>query len=794
MDNKLKTFKNGFLEKLKAFFSIYISVDKEARGDDLYKRLNFAAKGLAYGLMAFFLGRTEIFFSAAPFGAALLASAGRYAPFIYIGLITSSLFSVGMAIPFFLMYSMGILLRFIISYCLLEKKKSPLFAEPASYRALSAAVMMFMMGVYRCISGGFLWYDLFGTLIGMLTAPVLALLYYGVFEKKHRFTSYHDIGMAALMASCVFSVRDVKLLGFSVCAVTAFGIALYISKECGMLRGGVAGLIAGLSYNVFYAPLFSVAGLISGLFWKTGTLAATGAALVCGIIYGVYMDGFASLQALAPDLLAASLVFSLLARLNILPRPILYSGSGTIPDNYADRIAVAQKKDENSTLRFKTMASAFTSLSKTFYDLSNAQKRPEFTVVRERCKACFESYCQSCTRKVICWDTQYEDTAEVLTSLASRIYSGEVADVDRIPDYLAKRCAHMNEMLSDINKSYAKVLEDALKSVKAEIFSIDYAAMSALLEDAVKENAKEYEVDDKLTAKLKGAARYLNFTSSNMAVYGKRRKQIIAGGVDLARVKLGVDEIRRSFERVAGVPLTSPDFSVEKGYITMTMQSARVFSVEAAKATSKKENEVINGDSISFFENGEDYFYSLLGDGMGSGREAALTSRLATVYLDRMLRSGNKKEQSIKMLNSFLRQKNQESFTTVDLLEIDLLSGNASFLKSGAAPSYVLRGTSIFKISSNTMPVGITKELYAEEVNFKLEADDMIVMVSDGISESFEDGLWLADLLTHGVKPDAPLDDVCDMILEEAKRRNEERDDMTVGVIKMRNAELGIGN
>ncbi len=324
MDNKLKTFKDSLLEKLKSFFSLYMTVDKSSPKEDIYRRLNFAAKGLSLGTMAFFLGRTEIFFSASPFGAALLSAAGKYTPFIYIGLITSSLFSVGMAIPFFLMYSMGILLRFIISYCLLEKKKSPIFAEPVSYRALCAAVMMFMMGVYRCISGGFLWYDLIGTLLGMLTAPALTLLYFGVFEKKHRFTSYHDIGMAALMASCVFSVRDVTLLGFSVSAIIAFGIALYISKECGMLRGGVAGLIAGLAYNVFYAPLFSVAGLISGLFWKTGTMAATGAALLCGIIYGVYMDGFASLQALAPDLLAGSLIFTLLARLNMLPRPILY--------------------------------------------------------------------------------------------------------------------------------------------------------------------------------------------------------------------------------------------------------------------------------------------------------------------------------------------------------------------------------------------------------------------------------------------------------------------------------------
>ncbi|MBR6514764.1 MAG: SpoIIE family protein phosphatase [Clostridia bacterium] len=788
MDNKLKSFKDTFLEKIKAFLGLYIIRDSHLPREDTYRRLGYAAKGLALGLMAFFLGRADIFFSALPFGAALMSAVGIYTPFVYIGLITSAVFSGTEAIALFLMYSMGLLLRFIISYTLLEKKRSPVFAEPVSYRVLTSVVMMFMIGIYRCVAGGFLWYDFFGTLTGMLCAPVITLLYCGVFVKKHRFTSYHDLGLASLMASCIFAVRDTRLLGFSVGAVAAFGIALYISKECGMLRGGIAGLIAGMAYSITYAPLFALAGLISGLFWKLGTAAATGAALLLGTVYGVYTDGFLSLQTLAPDLLAGAVIFTPLAHLGILPKPILYSGSGSVPDNYADRIAVAQKKNEGSTLRFKTMASAFTSLSKTFYDLSNAQRRPEFGVIKESCKACFEDYCKSCPKSSVCWDSQYRDTAEVLTELSTKIYSGQGVTELSMPDYLKKRCSNADRILSDINKSYARELENAAKSDKAEIFAIDYAAMSALLEDAIKENTREFEIDEKLTAKLKGSARYLNFTSSNMAVYGKRRKQIIAGGVDLARVKLGVDEIRRSFERVVGVPLTSPDFSVEKGYVTMTMQSRRLFSVQSARASDKKEDEVINGDSISFFENSEDYFYTLLGDGMGSGREAALTSRLATVYLDRMLRSGNKKEQSIKLLNSFLRQKNQEGFTTIDLLEVDLLSGKASFLKSGAAPSYIIRGTSLFKISSNTMPVGITRELYAEEVSFSLEGDDMIVMVSDGIAESFEDGLWLADMLTHGIKPNVELDDICDMILEEAKRRNEERDDMTVGVIKILNS------
>ncbi len=785
-DKRVSGFLTNVKEKLVSFISNYITVEQgETPRESISARLNFAAKGLGLAFMAFFFGRADTVFSVYPLGTALLAACGKYTPFVYIGLIISTLFSVGEAIPMFLMYTMGILLRFIISYGLVEKKRSPLFGEGMMYRTLVSIAMMFMIGIYRCVSGGFLWYDFFGLVFGVIVSPLITLLYCGIFIKRHRFTSYHDLGMAAIMASCVFSLNDFTLLGFSLSAVAAFAISLYISKECGMLRGGVAGLIAGLAYNVIYSPLFALTGLISGLFWKIGSAAATGAALAAGVVYGIYLDGFSTLSMLAPDLLAGSLIFVPLSTLGLLPKPILYSGGGSIPDNYADKIAVAGKKEESGTMRFKAMSEALTSLSRTFYNLSNAQKRPELSAVRQRCRSCFETECTKCPRRSICWDEGYEDTAEAVNNIATLIYNGNVITEADVPDFMRRRCNRMESIIKSINENYSRQLEEAIRSNKAEIFAIDYAAMSALLDDAIKENAKEYEIDEKLTAHLKNAARYLNFSSSNLAVYGNRRKQIIAGGVDLARVKLGVDEIRRSFERVCHIPLCSPEFSVEKGYISMTMRSARIFKTEYAYATVKKEKEEINGDTLTFFENSEDYFYSLLGDGMGSGKDAALASRLAGVYLDKMLRAGNKKEQAVEMLNAFLREKNCESFTTIDLLEIDLITGEASFVKSGAAPSYILRESSLFKISSNTMPIGITKELNAEEVKFILEPEDVIVMVSDGISESFEDGIWLTDMLLNDWKKGMSLEDMCERVIAEAKERNSERDDMTIGMVKV---------
>ena len=46
MDNKLKGFKDGFLDKLKSFFSTYMTVDRSASKEDILRRLNFSANGL----------------------------------------------------------------------------------------------------------------------------------------------------------------------------------------------------------------------------------------------------------------------------------------------------------------------------------------------------------------------------------------------------------------------------------------------------------------------------------------------------------------------------------------------------------------------------------------------------------------------------------------------------------------------------------------------------------------------------------------------------------------------------
>ena len=124
-----------------------------------------------------------------------------------------------------------------------------------------------------------------------------------------------------------------------------------------------------------------------------------------------------------------------------------------------------------------------------------------------------------------------------------------------------------------------------------------------------------------------------------------------------------------------------------------------------------------------------------------------------------------------------------ECSATVDLLELDLLSGKAAFYKSGAAPTYVFRDGSIFKLRSKTVPVGIIRELDAKKISFDVGDGDVIVMVSDGVTEGKEECPWLFELLKKNVGGEG-VEHIAELIAERARCENG-NDDISVVVIKV---------
>ncbi len=726
-------------------------------------------------------------FDANPFGIALLCSASSSTPYIFFGVIFASMFLKSLALPTFLCSIFAICMRVGFALWLSETRAPRFFCEHVALRVGNAIASSALVATYRIISGGFLYYDIIGGIVGLCLTPLFCFIFAGLFDKSKRFTATYEVGIFGFIYAACISLSRFSPLGFSLSSIVAGFLTLFCARVGGVLRGGIGGLVAGLAAFPSMSPAFALMGIGAGFVQSVGAAASSAVAGVAAIAVSLTLGGFNSLRIFAPDIIAACLIFVPFAQFELLPRRSVFS-EATLPKAQSRAAMIHSMANAGTTDRLESLSAAMGELSEVFYSLSDRLRSPTASDMRRICEDSFDQYCKKCTNYAICRGSTGNSDATV--HLAKVLMRGDRVDKCDLPDYISSYCTKSVDILETMNKARATHDEELLRRDSTRAFAMDYEAMSKLLEYAVSENAAAYELDLSLCTSLEDCARTIGLCASSVAAYGNRKKTVIAGGIDLGRVNVGGEEIRDAFSKVVGFNLSLPEYTIDSDYVSMTLVTEPTYRVEFGRAScvargASNERDKISGDVITTFSNDEGYHYTLISDGMGSGREAAMTSRTAGIFLDKLLSCGNSKAVSLDMLSNFIRSKNLESFATVDLLEVDLINGEACFVKSGAAPSYILRGDDLFKISSNTMPIGITRELNAEEIRFSLREGDVIVMVSDGVAQSFEDGVWLASMLANEWEDGLDLTESATKILARARSDSNRRDDMTVGVMRI---------
>ena len=154
------------------------------------------------------------------------------------------------------------------------------------------------------------------------------------------------------------------------------------------------------------------------------------------------------------------------------------------------------------------------------------------------------------------------------------------------------------------------------------------------------------------------------------------------------------------------------------------------------------------------------------------------------MFVEKLLSGGAGKGVTMELLNNLLMSKNKECFSSVDLLEIDLIRRRASFVKAGAAPTYLLRSAKLFKVSSDTPPCGIIEGFCAENTSFEIFPGDTIIMLSDGITSSIDCGTALCDIMNNA--GGQSMDVLAGKILDTAMSLAVHDDDMSCVMVKIR--------
>ncbi len=181
----------------------------------------------------------------------------------------------------------------------------------------------------------------------------------------------------------------------------------------------------------------------------------------------------------------------------------------------------------------------------------------------------------------------------------------------------------------------------------------------------------------------------------------------------------------------------------------------------------------------------------VLCDGMGHGEGAHTQSQKTLELLLLLLEAGYTRRQAITAVNGMMlnASPDAECFTTVDLCDIDLWNGAVMCEKLGACATWVLRGDHLKKVEAASLPLGILEEAMPCHAEYTLHSGDILLMMSDGVTDAFRDEEELKHAILESVfiQPQR----MADALLRNAllSGGDQPRDDMTVMVLLLLNRQ-----
>ena len=732
--------------------------------------------GIIYGALSFLFGRAELLFETTPLGIAFVCASRDGIPFTIAGMAIAALTSGGEKS---VIYLSGLIVaagfRYALSF-VLHRKTSSVYRLNDGYaaRISSSAAGAVTVSAVRIIYGGFRYYDLLAGAFFILCACGAVYAYSCFTDRENKGTEKYEAGVAAIIFSIVLSLKGVSIFSVSLSSFAAFLLTLAAARRGGALRGTVAGFLCGAAVDFSLCPIYGTVGFLCGLLSPFSAYVGVLFSVTVGLFIGLQTGGFQTLTSNLPEAASAACTVLVGEYFGVMRKGLRVSGKAAVPDcvSYAAYVKDMREKDAETV---KRLSDAYKSISAITKDISVSERRPDKAEIVSICSRVFSDFCSDCKKRFSCGGLDYAQT-EALSELLCAKKRINKAD---LPEKIRDKCNYGDGMAVKLNIAVSEYERSLAELDRAGVVSLDFSVIAKLLSKQI----KSYDIknDEKLRSKLLSQPRFRELFGQDITVCDGRIKRIVAAGTDISGIRRSAAELNKAAETALSVKLKEPEITAENGYAIFKAESAPALRAEVERADKPKEDEIVNGDT-SFYTECDDRVFCAVCDGMGSGHDAAVSSRLTGVVLGRLLYAGCDRAVTLDALNNIIRQRRAECFSTLDLLEVDLTDGKAAFYKCGASPSFILRGGKAYRIISHTPPVGIMRELCAEKIELTVKKGDVAIMVSDGITGSNEETGWLCDLLCSLESNDPSA--VCDAVMEEAEKRYGGTDDMTVLAVR----------
>ena len=596
----------------------------------------------------------------------------------------------------------------------------------------------------------------------------------------------HSAALLIAAACMLIAVGRIELFGLvSVGRWAALLLVMASAMQGGMLTGAAVGTVMGIAMDIshggapFYTMVFAFSGLLAGVFGKHGRILFTLSFLVANAIAVICAwDSDRYLGALL-ECFCAAVVFVL------LPTQLL---------THAGVILQRMERGSGETNLRRYVAGHVRELGDAYAELFEVVRRNiEEPYNDENIARIFDraadQVCVKCKFKNRCWNADYVDTLSAMNDASRAMQEhGSLENTD-FPGFFREKCVSLMPFVAAVNgelraMAYRRQLQAKLSENRSAAWG-QYQDMAAMLGRIAAELGSVNGADPLAERRLQRYLKSLDIDAET-AVYrdgrGRLRVSIESGRLSPLT---GLEDWLEKLSAVVGVRLCLPN-ELPDGCSCMTLLEAEPLAVSVGIAALKKRGEKVSGDRGSYFKTDSGVLCVILSDGMGTGSEAAKESAEIVGILEKFLRSGADPAVAMKLLNSVMLLRGGDDswgYATVDLMCVDLFSGETCFYKYGAAPSYVMNSGRIRRIKGEALAAGLNlgDGEAPDLVRMRLRPGSTAVIASDGVIVDDDDG-WLKTLLQ---KSGADMKSLAKATLKEAEQQYGAEDDMTVVTVRV---------
>ncbi len=591
------------------------------------------------------------------------------------------------------------------------------------------------------------------------------------------------------MSGCILllSFGSLTIGEVSLGRIIAVTVILLCAKYMGVSGGTIAGVATGIVFSlssnelIFLCAGFAFSGLMGGLFAPVSKFAVAVSALVCNLTMSFSSNNSEIIFAIFVETVVASTIFML------LPKTL---------GNYISNIFSDRSDNKNDdvirravTMRLSFASKALSNVSSCVNSVSDKLSRlytPNAQWIYDNAS---DRVCSRCGMRYYCFEKQKQVTYDDFHSLTDTLKRNGFVKERDIEENFKKKCCRVTELVSSINQSYKEYLSCESASRRITQIRTAVAGQFSGLSDILQDMSEEFEncvtYDGECSARVIDALTSLSLSVVDCNCTISSGKGMVVEVQLLLNHKMNISksQVTREVSRACGRVFESPLLSYELDRVRITLCEKPQFDVEIGTAQHVCNNAQLCGDCLNYFNNGMGSFVLLLSDGMGTGGRAAVDSNMAISIMSKLCRAGLSYDCALQVVNSSLMIKSEdESMATLDVLDFNMFSGKAEFMKAGACVTYVKKNSKLYRKDMSSLPVGILNEVKFAKEAITLTQDDMIVMISDGAMTG--DDKWIEKLIMSC--GETSMQELSYSIVEKAKERRNDGHDDDITAIAMR--------